>query len=93
LLKWPAASEGKNLHKFLTAASSFSDRILRLFLFGSTQMNKFARLLLATLVGTALIASPMAASAKQKDHPSSGWCKSGKHVYDVKNCKENGGKK
>jgi hypothetical protein len=57
-------------------------------------MNKFARLLLASLVGTALIASPMAASAKQKkDNPNSGVCKSGKHVGDIKNCKENGGTK
>jgi hypothetical protein len=57
-------------------------------------MNKFARLLLASLVGTALIASPMAASAKKaKDQPNSGFCKSGKHVGDIKNCKENGGTK
>jgi hypothetical protein len=56
-------------------------------------MNKFAGLLLASLVGTALIASPMAASAKEGQHLNAGWCKSGKKVFDVKNCKENGGKK
>lgn len=57
-------------------------------------MNRFvARLLLASLVGAALIASPMAASAgKKDDNPNSGFCKSGKHVNNIKNCKENGGK-
>jgi hypothetical protein len=55
-------------------------------------MNKFAGLSLASLVGTALIASPMSASAKEGQRPNAGWCKSGKKVADVKNCKENGGK-
>jgi hypothetical protein len=88
----PAGSKGNNLHKFL-AAASLLDRIFCLFHFGSMQMNKFARLLLASLFGTALIASPMAVSAKEGQHPNAGWCKSGKKVFDVKNCKENGGKK
>ena len=58
-------------------------------------MSKFAKLLLAGLVGAAFIAAPFEASARRgvgKPSTTTGWCKSGKHVPNVKKCKENGGK-
>jgi hypothetical protein len=32
------------------------------------------------------------ADARAKDHPNYGYCKSMKRVFDVKNCRENGGR-
>ena len=51
------------------------------------------------LVGSALLAlvvTPVlntSADARKRDKPNMGFCKSGKKVNDMKNCKENGGKK
>ncbi len=56
-------------------------------------MTKLCRLLLATLMGATLIVMPITASARKKDFPNSGFCKSGKHVKNLKKCKEYGGKK
>ena len=46
---------------------------------------------LACLIAVMFVIAPLAASARMKDNPNSGFCKSGKHVPDMKNCKENGG--
>ena len=57
-------------------------------------MNKLSKLLLAAIMGGALLTTPISAFAmKNKDYPNSGFCKSGKHVKNVKKCKENGGRK
>jgi hypothetical protein len=60
----------------------------------TSKMKKFnaAALLLAGLVALALVAAPLAASAKVWDKPNSGICKSGKQIGNIKHCKENGGK-
>lgn len=55
-------------------------------------MTKLANVLLACLIAVAFVAAPVAASARMKDKPNSGFCKSGKHVSDMAKCKENGGK-
>jgi hypothetical protein len=47
--------------------------------------------LLALLVAPVLSATR--ADARTKDKPNMGYCKSGAKVGDMKNCKENGGKK
>jgi hypothetical protein len=52
-----------------------------------------AVLLIAGFTVLALVVAPTAVSAKKKDHPNYGFCKSGKKVTDTKKCKENGGKK
>jgi hypothetical protein len=54
--------------------------------------HKLAATVLATLALLAL-AAMSAEARKTKDMPNSGFCASGKHVGNVKNCKENGGKK
>lgn len=48
----------------------------------------------------ALVMTILAAFAAQPvlakkiiDNPNSGYCKSGKHLTDIKKCKENGGKR
>jgi hypothetical protein len=56
-------------------------------------MKKIAQLFLALVLGAAFLAMPVPASAVGKrGNPNSGFCKSGKHVPDIKKCKENGGK-
>jgi hypothetical protein len=55
-------------------------------------MTKLANVLLVFLAAVAFIAVPLTASAKIKDNPNSGFCKSGKHVTNTAKCKENGGK-
>jgi hypothetical protein len=56
-------------------------------------MTKFANIILACLIAMAFVAAPFSASAKRKrDNPNYGFCKSGKQVSDVKQCKENGGR-
>ena len=54
-------------------------------------MTKLANMFLACLIAAAFVAAPLAASARTKDKPNSGYCKSGKQAADTKNCKENGG--
>ena len=56
-------------------------------------MTKLANILLACLIAVTFVAAPMAASARMKDKPGFGFCKSGAKVTDIKNCKENGGTK
>ena len=56
-------------------------------------MMKITNIFLACLTALALVAVPLAASARVKDKPNSGFCKSGRHLADIKNCKENGGTK
>ena len=56
-------------------------------------MSKVANILLACLFALAFVSAPLVASARTKDKPNSGFCKSGKHVSDTKDCKENGGTK
>lgn len=48
-----------------------------------------------TLLAIVLIAftTQLADAARRKDFPNSGTCVSGAKVKDLKNCKENGGKK
>ncbi len=56
-------------------------------------MTKFKKIFLAALVGAVFVAAPMAASARHGDGgASSGVCRSGKHVKNIKKCKEHGGK-
>jgi hypothetical protein len=52
-----------------------------------------AWLVLAGFFAFALIVTPTVVSARDKDRPNYGFCKSGKKVTDIKNCKENGGNK
>ncbi len=56
-------------------------------------MTKLANMFLACLIAVAFIAAPLAASARSKDKPNYGFCKSGAKVNDTKKCKENGGMK
>jgi len=49
--------------------------------------------LLALIAAIAMVAVPTASFARGGMRSSSGYCKSGVHVGNVKNCKENGGKK
>ena len=50
-------------------------------------------LFLAVLAVLGLVVAPTVASARKRDHPDYGFCKSGAKVKDIKKCKENGGKK
>ena len=57
-------------------------------------MTKVANIFWACLIALAFVAVPFAASARTaKDFPNYGFCKSGKKVKKIKNCKENGGRK
>ena len=49
--------------------------------------------LLAAIVGGALIATPLAASARKIDSRTYGYCKDGKKVKNIRKCKEFGGNK
>jgi hypothetical protein len=51
-----------------------------------------AALLLAGFSALALVVAPTVASARDRDNPNYGFCKSGQRVTDIKQCKENGGK-
>ena len=57
------------------------------------QICRAVALLVAGLAVFALALVPTAVSAKKKDNPNYGVCKSGKKVTDTKKCKENGGKR
>jgi hypothetical protein len=46
---------------------------------------------LAGFAALAIVVAPTVASARGKDKPNSGFCKSGKRAPDIKDCKENGG--
>jgi len=52
-----------------------------------------AALLLAGFAALALVVVPTVVSARPWDKPNYGFCKSGKRVGNIKNCKENGGTK
>ena len=51
-----------------------------------------AALLLAGFAALAVVVAPTVASARIKDSANVTYCKSGAHVTDSKQCKENGGK-
>jgi len=53
-------------------------------------MTNLANVFLACLIAVIFIAAPLAASARPKDNPNYGFCKSGKQVNNIKDCKENG---
>ncbi len=44
-------------------------------------------------IAIATISVHGAVARKAKDYPNSGFCQSGKHLKDIANCKENGGRK
>jgi hypothetical protein len=56
-------------------------------------MTKLANMFMACLIAVAFVGAPLAAFARDKDRPNSGFCKSGFQTSDIKNCKENGGTK
>ena len=59
---------------------------------GGSKLTKFMNIVLACLIAVTFVAAPLTASARIKDEPNSGFCKSGKHVGNIKRCKENGGR-
>jgi hypothetical protein len=56
-------------------------------------MTKLANMFLICLIAVMFVAAPLAASARDRDKPNTGFCKSGAKVADMKDCKENGGTK
>jgi hypothetical protein len=56
-------------------------------------MTRFTNAFLAFLTAISFAAAPSVATARAKDHIDYGFCKSGKQVSHIKNCKENGGTK
>jgi hypothetical protein len=56
-------------------------------------MSPLWRLALPALVSASLLLPATASARKTKDYPNSGYCLSGKHVKDVKKCREHGGRK
>jgi hypothetical protein len=56
-------------------------------------MSKTAIKFFACIVAVSFVAAPLAAMARINDKANSGICKSGKRAGDIKNCKENGGKR
>jgi hypothetical protein len=55
-------------------------------------MRKLVSVSIAVAIATVPLAS-IAQAKRLRDNPNYGYCKSGTRVADVKNCKENGGKK
>lgn len=55
-------------------------------------MVKLTNMFMACVIALIFVAAPMVASARDRDNPNYGFCKSGKRVPNISQCKENGGK-
>lgn len=60
---------------------------------GGAEMPNIANRLLACFIVLSFAGVPLVASARSQDNGNSGVCKSGVRVSNIKNCKENGGRK